>query len=233
MSWFEYIANFGPLVSAAAFGGLIVQFRQNKNQAKGTFLSSLYDSFLNHNQDITDMIIELNYLKEKKDLKSQNKIKSLEEGLKAKISEIVKFLTFFEVLYGLIKSKVIGFNEINGIFGYFFFFSVHNEIIQDRELLPQISHYTEIYCLHKEWIQYREDGEDDLGSAGEGRSLKYIANERFKEGRIKKSYDEMVKDVKNVRFKPYRWPCSFFNRGKLKRSDFSRKNPKVNSQKEK
>ena len=70
---------------------------------------------------------------------------------------IVKFLTFFDRLYHLVKLRIVPLAIIDPLFSYRFFILVHNPNVQEFELLhDQTRHFwTSIFCLHKMWYAYR------------------------------------------------------------------------------
>ena len=81
----------------------------------------------------------------------------LEEIPEADHQSIVKFLTFFDRLYHLLRLGVIPLNIIDNMFAYRFFILVHNPNVQKFELLgEQTRHYwLSVFSLHKMWYAYR------------------------------------------------------------------------------
>jgi len=71
---------------------------------------------------------------------------------------IIKFLTFFDRLYHLIRLGVIPLSIIDRLFAYRFFILTHNPNVQTFELLsPQSKQFwPSIFALHRMWYGYRK-----------------------------------------------------------------------------
>lgn len=73
-----------------------------------------------------------------------------------KRTEIVSYLTFFEMMCNLIIKNVISIEDIDDLYAYPFFIAVNNKTIQDIELRKYKSYYQNIYKIYSKWYQYRK-----------------------------------------------------------------------------
>jgi hypothetical protein len=69
--------------------------------------------------------------------------------------QISNYLTFFETIYILKKDDEIDFKHLDDLFAYRFFMAVHSKVIQQRKLKTQHQNFRNIFCLEKEWLEYR------------------------------------------------------------------------------
>jgi hypothetical protein len=117
-----------------------IQLKEQKEISKAQFISSIFRDFNTHNE----IFEKLNPFNQRDQAL----------GLSYK-SKIVSFLSFYESIYYLLQKRIITFELINSSFGYSFFSLVHNEYVQESELIPYMRYYTSIFKLHKKWELYR------------------------------------------------------------------------------
>lgn len=67
---------------------------------------------------------------------------------------LVTYLTFFEIVYRLIVSRVVKMEVVDDLFRSRFFRAVHHLGVQDLELLPDADGYRNIYKLEELWLAY-------------------------------------------------------------------------------
>ena len=74
---------------------------------------------------------------------------------------VSNYLTFFETIHLLEKSKVISFKVIDDLFAYRFFLAVHSKYVQQIKLKTQPKNFKNIFLLERDWLVYREkEGQD-------------------------------------------------------------------------
>ncbi len=128
---------------AAIFGllGIWYQLKKQSDVSSADFLIKFNDSFENH-KDIYRKLIAY----------QENKAVFSAED----VAEIVSYLTFFETLQYLLHSKVLTFKVVDDLFAHRFFIAVHNQFVQENELVKDRLYYKNIYCLYDRWIEYRK-----------------------------------------------------------------------------
>lgn len=71
-------------------------------------------------------------------------------------SDLMAYLTFYEVMFEHVDHGIISIEQMDDLFGDRFFKIVHNEYVQCNELYPQPSSYSNIFQLYNMWADYRE-----------------------------------------------------------------------------
>ena len=133
--------------SVAAVVGIIAiwyQMKREKDLSEAEFIINLNNSFTS-NAEIKNIYrkLEVSKLTNEDPFNEEDSI------------NIVDYLTFFETLNNLLKRRVIKFEMIDDLFSYRFFIAVHNQYIQNRELVKDKEYYNNIYILYKDWTEYR------------------------------------------------------------------------------
>jgi hypothetical protein len=136
------------IAAAASAGGLLFLAIQTLNQtrlARAQFVNSLSDS--------ADLNIDLEV-----ELEAGCRLyEPVPEVSKLDHQNMVRFLSFFDKLYQLLRLDVITLAIVDPLFSYRFFILVHNPNVQKFELLGAETHafWTSVFRLHKMWYAYR------------------------------------------------------------------------------
>jgi hypothetical protein len=72
------------------------------------------------------------------------------------ISDIAAYMTFFEVMYLLMKRNIIKLFMVDLLFAFHFFILINNERVQELELIPCQDYYIDVYKLYHEWVNFRK-----------------------------------------------------------------------------
>lgn len=121
------------------------QMKRDKDLSEAEFILNL-NNFFTTNDDIKSIFMKL------ESCKATNEDPFTDEDM----LKVVDYLTFFETISNLIQRKILNFDMINDLFAYRFFIIVHNEYIQQREIIKDAEFYGSLYRLHKAWVQYRK-----------------------------------------------------------------------------
>ncbi|MGE5390042.1 MAG: GNAT family N-acetyltransferase, partial [Deltaproteobacteria bacterium] len=73
-----------------------------------------------------------------------------------KTSEIAAFFSFFENIAFLIDNNVVSLRDVDSLFGYRFFSAMHCRWLQETQILPASSSYSDIFRLYESWLHYRK-----------------------------------------------------------------------------
>jgi len=124
-----------------------LQMQKGKKLNEGEFILNLRKQFVD-NPHLFQLTLKL----EKYD-RSDKKINPFNED---DISDIAAYMTFFEVMYMLIKRDIIKLHMIDLLFAFHFFLLINNPRIQEIELIPCQDYYIDVYKLYYEWTSYRK-----------------------------------------------------------------------------
>ena len=125
--------------------GLLYSFKLDRNISEASFLFDLYNTFRGN-----EKIGELSQKLEKVFLGETTEITNDDR------SNIVEYLTFFEVLASMEGRGVISISSFDALFGYDFFIAVNNDDVKSIELIPYAAYYSETIRLEKKWRIYRK-----------------------------------------------------------------------------
>lgn len=115
------------------------QLKKQKDVEVANFLLQFEQSFLEHKPIFGK--IEMS--------KDENLLK------REDVSDIVRYLTFYESLYYFIEKGVLDIEVVDDMFGYRFFLAVHNDFIQENNLYPFAEYYQNIFSLYEQWYAFR------------------------------------------------------------------------------
>lgn len=169
----------------------IRQLYDSKEIARATFIVDLNKSYV-ENQDFINLYNHLqacfdNKYKESHDCSDESKCHlEFEKGV------ISNYLTFFETIYLLYKNGVISFEIIDDLFAYRFFLIAHSKLVQQEKLGHQPENFTNIFCLEKEWLEYRKKHKPSPNS-GEKSIYEYLP---LKDLVTEAQYTELTKNCK-------------------------------------
>jgi hypothetical protein len=121
--------------------------QKGKKLNEGEFILNLRKQFVD-NQHIFQLTLKL----EKYDRSDKMENPFNEDD----ISDIAAYMTFFEVIYLLIKRNIIKLFMIDLLFAFHFFLLINNPRIQELELIPCQDYYLDVYRLYFDWITYRQ-----------------------------------------------------------------------------
>lgn len=162
-------------VSALEMIGLMItaviavyQLNESQEIARATFISELNKSYVEN----PEYVSLYNYLQKCFDGECPHKNECILDGkcrmgdpqpqgggfLKSTVSN---YLTFFETIYLLNERGVLGLDVIDDLFAYRFFLAVHSKFFQQEKLIAQPENFINIFCLEKEWIEYRKRNNKD------------------------------------------------------------------------
>ena len=125
--------------------GLLISFKLDRNISEASFIFDLYKTF-RENENIKNI---------------SNKLDDYFLGKEGNITEgdrsnIVDYLTFFEMLGSMVKRGAVSIESIDPLFGYDFFIAVNNPFVQEIELNTYSNYYVQTIELVKKWKEYRE-----------------------------------------------------------------------------
>ncbi len=125
--------------------GLLISFKLERNISEASFIFDLYKTF-RENENIKNI---------------SNKLDDYFLGKEVSITEedrsnIVDYLTFFEMLGSMERRGAVSVECIDPLFGYDFFIAVNNPIVQELELKTYGEYYVQTTALMKKWKKYRE-----------------------------------------------------------------------------
>lgn len=119
---------------------VLLELRGSRDLSQGTFITNLSDSF-NNNDGI------------------QKIYKKLEMGQPVTDDDtvdVVRYLTYFETVYVLLKKGAIDLPLIDDLFSYRFQLALRNRDIQRISLIRFDSSYCNLYRLDSLWCKYRK-----------------------------------------------------------------------------
>jgi hypothetical protein len=125
-----------------------LQMQKGKKLNEGEFILNLRKQFVDNSH-----IFQLTLKLEKYDRSDKIDNPFNEDD----ISDIAAYMTFFEVMYLLIKRNIIKLFMVDLLFAFHFFLLINNPRIQELELLPCQDYYLDVYRLYNEWITYRQE----------------------------------------------------------------------------
>jgi len=124
-----------------------MQMQKGKKLNEGEFILNLRKQFVD-NPHIFQLTLKL----EKYDRSDKSEDPFNEDD----ISDIASYMTFFEVMYLMIKRDIIKLYMIDLLFAFHFFLLINNPKIQEIELIPCQEYYLDVYKFYYEWITYRQ-----------------------------------------------------------------------------
>jgi len=159
------------VISAFEAVGLIVslviaihQLIGSKEIARATFITELNKSYVENKEYIK----LYNVLQRCFDKECPNK-STCNDKTECKLDfpkgDISNYLTFFETIYVLHKNGVVSFEIMDDLFAYRFFLAAHSKLVQQKKLKPQPNNFKNIYCLEKEWLDYRKSKGKDTDAS--------------------------------------------------------------------
>jgi hypothetical protein len=125
-----------------------LQMQKGKKLNEGEFILNLRKQFVD-NQHIFQMTIKLE--------KYERSDKQNNPFTEDDISDIAAYMTFFEVMYLLMKRNIIKLFMVDLLFAFHFFILINNERVQELELIPCQDYYIDVYKLYYEWITFRKN----------------------------------------------------------------------------
>ncbi len=125
--------------------GLLISFKLDRNISEASFVFELYKTF-RENENIKNI---------------SNKLEAYFLGQEVSITEndrsdIVDYLTFFEMLGSMEQRGAVSVQSIDPLFGYDFFIAVNNPIVREMEFERFNEYYVQTTALLKKWKKYRE-----------------------------------------------------------------------------
>jgi hypothetical protein len=142
------VTTITTLTTVVGVFAVWVQMQKGKKLNEGEFILNLRKQFVD-NQHIFQMTIKLE--------KYERSDKQNNPFTEDDISDIAAYMTFFEVMYLLIKRNIIKLFMVDLLFAFHFFILINNERIQELELIPCQDYYIDVYKLYYEWITFRKD----------------------------------------------------------------------------
>ena len=142
------VTTITTLTTIAGVFALWMQMQKGKKLNEGEFILNLRKQFVD-NPHLFQLTLKL----EKYD-RSDKTVNPFNED---DISDIAAYMTFFEVMYMLIKRDIIKLHMIDLLFAFHFFLLINNPRIQDIELIPCQDYYIDVYKLYYEWTNYRQN----------------------------------------------------------------------------
>jgi len=124
-----------------------LQMQKGKKLNEGEFILNLRKQFVDNPH-----LFQLSLKLEKYDRSDKTENPFSEDD----ISDIAAYMTFFEVMYLLIKRDIIKLTMVDLLFAFHFFLLINNPRIQEIELIPCQEYYIDVYRLYLEWITYRQ-----------------------------------------------------------------------------
>jgi len=125
-----------------------LQMQKGKKLNEGEFILNLRTQFVD-NPHIFQLTLKL----EKYD-RSDKKNNPFSED---DISDVAAYMTFFEVMYLLMKRNIIKLHMVDLLFSFHFFLLINNEKVQELELIPCQDYYIDVYRLYYHWTNYRKE----------------------------------------------------------------------------
>ena len=125
--------------------GLLISFKLDRNISEASFIFDLYKTF-RENENIKNISNKLEAFFLEKDVLISEEDRS----------DIVDYLTFFEMLGSMVKRGAVSIESIDPLFGYDFFIAVNNPIVKQLELETYADYYVQTAELKKKWKKYRE-----------------------------------------------------------------------------
>ena len=137
----SYISTASTLIGIF---GLIFSLYLDRNITEATFLFDMHKTF-RENTYIKRISIKL----EKSFIGEDTVITEADR------TDIVEYLTFFEIVASMEQRGIVSINSFDPLFGYDFFIAVNNKDIQRIELEPFSAYYSSTLKLLKKWKKYR------------------------------------------------------------------------------
>ncbi|GHV95499.1 hypothetical protein AGMMS50293_18190 [Spirochaetia bacterium] len=141
------VTTITTLTTVVGVFAVWLQMQKGKKLNEGEFILNLRKQFVD-NPHIYQMTVKL-----EKYERSDKKNNPFSED---DISDIATYMTFFEVMYLLIKRNIIKLFMVDLLFAFHFFILINNERIQELELIPCQDYYIDVYKLYYEWITFRK-----------------------------------------------------------------------------
>jgi len=139
---------------------IIYQMKRGHEINELDFFIKLKSSLLNDTQD-------MELLK-----KLQHQYECCEKDIQIENIEIIRYLAFFDSVYLALHKKVISLEILDETLSYYFFIAVHNEKIQDLELIKYAKYYKDIYLLYDIWFNYRKNNNKEIMNIENALSIK-------------------------------------------------------------
>lgn len=79
-----------------------------------------------------------------------------DEGISKEHHELVGYLVYMESLAPLIINRQIPLDDIDDLFGYRYFTTMNNPIVQEVELVPYADYYQGCLKMYPIWMRYRK-----------------------------------------------------------------------------
>lgn len=141
------VTTITTLTTVGGVFAVWLQMRDGKKLNEGEFILNLRKQFVD-NPHIYQMTVKLE--KYERSDKIENPFNEDD------ISDIATYMTFFEVMYLLIKRNIIQLFMIDLLFAFHFFILINNDKIQTLELLPCQDYYLDVFKLYHEWVNFRK-----------------------------------------------------------------------------
>jgi hypothetical protein len=142
------VTTITTLTTVVGVFAVWLQMQKGKKLNEGEFILNLRKQFVD-NQHIFQMTIKLE--------KYERSDKQNNPFTEDDISDIAAYMTFFEVMYLLMKRNIIKLFMVDLLFAFHFFILINNERIQELELIPCQDYYIDVYKLYYEWITFRKN----------------------------------------------------------------------------
>jgi hypothetical protein len=141
------VTTITTLTTVVGVFAVWMQMQKGKKLNEGEFILTLRKQFVD-NPHTFDLSLKLE--------KYDRTDKSINPFTEEDISDIAAYMTFFEVMYLLMKRNIIKLPMIDLLFAFHFFLLINNERIQELELIPCQDYYVDVYRLYHEWVTFRE-----------------------------------------------------------------------------
>jgi c-di-AMP phosphodiesterase-like protein len=142
------VTTITTLTTVVGVFAVWLQMQKGKRLNEGEFILNLRRQFVD-NPHIYQLTLKL----EKYDRSDKINNPFSEDD----ISDIASYMTFFEVMYLLMKRSIIKLYMVDLLFSFHFFLLINNEKIQEIELIPCQDYYIDVYRLYYDWVNYRKE----------------------------------------------------------------------------
>lgn len=162
-SFYSNVENILLIITAIL---AIIQLSASKRIARASFLVDLNNTYI-CNPDYMELYTILQKCQDGKckfgqqcEALSDDKVHCYYVDNIEKV-QISNYLTFFETLYLLYKSKVVSLKVLDDLFAYRFFLAIHSPLFKQSKLEAQPANFSNIYNLELKWMEYRKKHKND------------------------------------------------------------------------
>jgi hypothetical protein len=141
------VTTITTLTTVVGVFAVWLQMQKGKKLNEGEFILNLRKQFVD-NPHIFEMTVKLE--------KYERSDKTENPFTEDDISDVAAYMTFFEVMYLLMKRNIIKLFMVDLLFAFHFFILINNDRIQELELIPCQDYYIDVYRLYYEWTNFRK-----------------------------------------------------------------------------